>query len=50
MLLVRFQGKPFSVTVTQVYDSNTISEEVKVDWFHEDLQDLLNLIQEKMSF
>ena len=42
MISVRFQGKPFNITVIQVYaTSNT--EDAEVEWFYEDLQDLLEL-------
>ena len=42
MISVRFQGKPFNITVIQVYaTSNT--EEAEAEWFYEDLQDLLEL-------
>ena len=37
MLSVRFQGKPFNITVIQVYDSTSNAEEADVDWFYEDL-------------
>ena len=43
MISVRFQGKPFNITVIQVYAPTTNAEEVKVEWFFEDLQDLLKL-------
>ena len=42
MISVSFQGKPFSITVIQVYDTTTNVEEAEVEWFYEDLQDLLN--------
>ena len=42
MISVRFQGKPFNITVIQVY-----AEEAEVEWFYEDLQDLLELIPKK---
>ena len=35
MISVRFQGKPFNITVIQVYNA----EEAEVEWFYEDLQD-----------
>ena len=38
-----FQGKPFSITVIQVYAPTTIAKETHVEWFYEDLQDLLEL-------
>ena len=40
MISVRFQSKPFSITIIQVYAPSTNAKEVKVEWFHEDLQDL----------
>ena len=43
MIFVGFQGKPFNSMVMQVYDLNIISEEAEVEWFYEDLQDLLEL-------
>ena len=41
MISVRFQGKPFNITVIQVYVPNSNAEEAEVEWFNEDLQDLL---------
>ena len=43
MILVRFQGKPFNLTVIQVYAHSTDAEETEIDQFHEDLEDLLEL-------
>ena len=43
MISVCFQGKPFNVTVNQVYAPATNAEEAEVEWFFEDLQDLLEL-------
>ena len=43
MISVPFQGKSLSITVIQVYSPTTISEEAEVEWFYEDLQDLLEL-------
>ena len=40
---VRFQGKPFNITVIQVYASNNNAKEAEVEWFYEDLQELLEL-------
>ena len=40
---VHFQGKPFNITVIQVYDPTTNAEEAEVEWFYDDLQDLLEL-------
>ena len=39
----RFQGKPFNITVTQVYVPSTNAEEAEAECFHEDLQDLLEI-------
>ena len=43
MISVRFQGKPFNITVTQVSAPTTNAEEAEVEWFYEDLQDLLKI-------
>ena len=40
IISVRFQGKPFNVTVIQVYAPTSNAEEAEVEWFYEDLQDL----------
>ena len=50
MISVRFQGKPFNITVIQVYAPNSNAEEAEVEWFYEDLQDRLELTPPKMSF
>ena len=50
MSSVRFQGKPFNITVIQVYAPTSNAEEAKVERFYEDLQDLLELNQKKISF
>ena len=47
MISVGFQGKPFSVTVIQVYAPTSNSEEAEAEWFYEDLQDLLELKHKK---
>jgi len=47
MILVRFQGKPFNITVIQVYAPNTNAKEAKVEQFYEVLQDLLELTPKK---
>ena len=47
MLFVRFQGKPFNVTVIQAYAPTSNAEEAEVEWFYEDLQDLLELTPKK---
>ena len=44
---VRFQGKPFNITVIQVYAPTSNAEEAEVEWFYEDLQDFLELAPEK---
>ena len=51
MISVCFQGKPFNITVIQVYALISNAEEAEVEWFYEDLQDLLEeLTPKKMSF
>ena len=47
MISVCFQGKPFNITVTQVYAPTSNAEEAEVEWFYEDLQDLLELTPKK---
>ena len=47
---VRFQGKPFNITVTQVYAPTSNAEEAEVERFCEDLQDFLELIPKKDVF
>ena len=47
MISVRFQGKPFNITVIQVYAMNSNAKGVEVEWFYEDLQDLLELTPKK---
>ena len=42
-----FQGKPFTIRVIQVYAPTSNAEEAEIEWFHEDLQDLLELTPEK---
>ena len=43
MISLRFQGKPFNITVIQAYVPTSNAEEAEVEWFYEDLQDLLEL-------
>ena len=43
MISVRLQSKPFNITVIQVYAPTSNAEEAEVEWFYEDLQDLLKL-------
>ena len=47
MISVRFQGKPFNITEIQVYVPTSNAEETEVEWFYEDLQDLLKLTPRK---
>ena len=47
MISVRFQGKPFNIKVIQVYAPTSNTEEAEVEWFYEDLQDLLELTPQK---
>ena len=47
MISVHFQGKPFNITVIQVYAPNSNAEEAEVERFYEDLQDLLELTPKK---
>ena len=47
MISVHFQGKPFNITVIQVYAPTSNAEEAEVQWFYEDLQDLLELTPKK---
>ena len=48
MISVRFQGKPFNITVIQVYAPTSNAEEAEVEQFHEDLQDLLEITSKKV--
>ena len=50
MISVHFQGKPFSITVIQIYALTSNAEEVEIEQFYEDLQDLLQLTPKKISF
>ena len=47
MISVHFQGKPFNITVIQVYALTSNAKEAEVEWLYEDLQDLLELTPEK---
>ena len=47
MISVRFQGKPFNITVIQAYAPTSNTEEAELEWFYEDLQDLLELTPKK---
>ena len=47
LISVHFQGKPFNITVIQVYAPTSNAEEAEVEWVSEDLQDLLELTAKK---
>ena len=47
MISICCQGKTFNITVIQVYAPNSNAEEAEVEWFYEDLQDLLELTPKK---
>ena len=47
MISVHFQGKPFNITVIQAYAPISNPEEAEIEWFYEDLQDLLELTRKK---
>ena len=50
MVFVHFQGKPFNVTIFQVYAPTSVAEEDEIEQFYDDLQDLLELKPKQMSF
>ena len=50
MISVQLQGKPFNITVIQVYAPTSNAEEADIEQFYEDLRDLLELTPQKMSF
>ena len=45
--MIHFQRKPFKISLSQAYDPNSNAEKAEVEWFYEDLQDLLELTPEK---
>ena len=47
MISVRLQGKTFNITIIQAYAPTSNAEEAEVEWFYEDLQDLLELTPKK---
>ena len=47
IISVRFQGKPFNITVIQAYVPTSNAEEAEVEWFYENLQELLELTPPK---
>ena len=50
MISVHFHGKPFNITVIQVYVPTSNAKEAEIEWFNEDLQDLLEITPKKLSF
>ena len=50
MISVHLQGKPFNITVIQVYVLTSNAEEAEVEWFYEDLHNVLVLTPKKISF
>ena len=50
MISIRFQGKPLNIMVIQAYAPTSNAVEAEAEWFYEDLQDLLELTSQKMSF
>ena len=50
MISLCFQGKPFSITVIQAYAPTSNAEEAEVEWFYEDLQNLLELTPKRCPF
>ena len=50
MISVHFQGKPFNIMVIQAYAPTSNTEEAEVEWFYEDLQDLLELTPQKRCY
>ena len=50
MISVHFQGKPFNIRVIQVYALTSNADEAEVEWFYEDLQDLLDQTLKKDVF
>ena len=50
MISVRFLGKPFNITVNQVYARTSNAEEAEAEWLYKDLQDLLELTPQKDVF
>ena len=47
MISFHFQGKPYNITVIEVYALTSNAEEAEVEWFYEDLQDLIELTPKK---
>ena len=50
MISVCFQGKPFKITVIQVYALTSNAKEAEVEWFYEDLEDVLEITPQKDVF
>ena len=49
MISIHFQGKPFNITVIQVYAPTSNTEEAEVEWLYEDLQDILEISKIKWT-
>ena len=49
MISLRFQGKPFNITIIESYAPNSNAEEAEVEWFYENLQDLLGISELKWT-
>ena len=47
MISVHLQGKPFNITIIQVYAQTTNAEEAEVEWYYDNLEDLLELTLKK---
>ena len=50
MISLNFQGKPFNITIIQLYAPTSNLEEAEIEWFNGDLQDLLKLTPQKSTF
>ena len=50
MISVHFQGKPFNVTVIQAYSPTSNAEEAEIEWFYEELQELLEPMEKRSPF
>ena len=50
MISVHFQGKPFNITVIQIYAQTSNAEEAEVEWFYEDLQGILEITPKRDVF
>ena len=50
MIALNFQGKPFNITIIQLYAPTSNAEEAEIEWFNGDLQDLLEITPQKCHF